>query len=121
MESYRLSKAWHLAHSVALEIRSFAAELPKSDHYNTHRDICRASAVVPMAIKESLRQEQPHIRLQHFEVAREATRDLHEVLMLAHEQRYIETALFKKLAQQTIEAQQILTGLIRAINQQTTA
>ncbi len=81
----------------------------------------RASAVVPMAIKESLQQKQPHKRLQHFQVAREATRELHEVLMLAHEQRYIDKALFQRLAKQTIEAQQILTGLIQSINQRSVA
>jgi four helix bundle protein len=76
---------------------------------------------VPLAIKESLQHQQPLKRLQHFQVAREATQELHEVLMLAHERKYIDTDLFKRLAKQTIEAQQILTGLIRSINQRTVA
>ncbi|MDL2363542.1 MAG: four helix bundle protein [Patescibacteria group bacterium] len=113
MDSYRLSKAWHLAHSVAIDVHALARELPKSDHYNIHEEIRIASARVPLTIEASTKKKS-HEKLKHYKIARFAATELHDVLMLAREQQYIEKQVFTDLASRTIEAQQLLTSLIRS-------
>lgn len=115
MDSYRASKAWHLSQSVAVDLHAHVSRLKKSEVHRIHHDMKHLSAWVPLHIQTGLVHEKHH-RLEHYTEARETAAELQEVLMSARDYKLIEHKQFNDLAKRTIEAQKLLTDLIRAIN-----
>lgn len=114
MDSYKLSKAWHIGHKLAVTVHELARGIPHSDHYKLNIQLRRASASVPLLLEESLAATSHPDKHRCYNLAREAAAELHEHLLLARERQYIDQASFKQVAGQSIDVYHLLTSVIRA-------
>lgn len=118
MASYKVSKAWHFGHSLAVDVHELSWQLPKPDEFNLAVHLRRTSALAPQKVQESLEYTQPQHQLSCYEAARQALIELHEHLTLAWDVHYIDEQLYKALATKSIIAQRELTTMIQAIKKE---
>ena len=114
MESYKISKAWHLGHEVAESIHYLMKLLPE-DAKQIAGELRCYSASVPHLITASVAKKSKVHKLKCYEYAREATVDLLEVLDRARNQKYIDQKYYDEQAKKVIEAQKQLTHVIRKV------
>jgi four helix bundle protein len=115
MDSYRASKAWHLGRELAREAQAVVKQLPE-DGSNLPGYMRRSSVAIPLHIASSVSKKLHHEKLECYVQARDAAIQLQEHLSLAKDMNYIETHAFEAMAAKTIEAQNILSVLIRKVS-----
>lgn len=112
MDSYRASKVWHLGQEIAREVHAVVKQLP-DDGSNLPGYMRKSSVSIPMHVASSISKKKLQEKLDCYVNARQAAIDLTEHLKQAKDVKYIESEVFKELASKTIEAQNLLTILIR--------
>jgi four helix bundle protein len=112
MDSYRASKAWHLGRELAREVQDLVKQLPP-DGSNLPGYMRKTSVAVPLYIASSITKKLYADKLECYVQARDAAVQLQEHLSLARDMKYLEQQTFEALAAKAIEAQNILTVLIR--------
>lgn len=115
MDSYKASKAWHLGRELVREIQAVVRELP-DDGSNLPGYLRRSSVAIPLHIASSVSKKLQEEKLECYVQAREAAIQLQEHLSLAKDMKYIESQAFEAMAAKAIEAQNILTILIRKVS-----
>ncbi len=117
MDSYKVSKAWHVSHNLATDVLKLARGIPKSDHYNLGTQLRRSASTVPITIAESVDHNVHHKKLECYSLARESVEQLQEHLQLARDRSYIDQQTFEDMAGRAINTYHLLTSLIRSTNQ----
>lgn len=115
MDSYRASKAWHIGHDLANEVQAVVKSLP-ADGSNLPGYLRRSSVALPLHVASSIPKKLQQEKLDCYVKAREAAIQLQEHLSLARDLQYIEHQTFEAMAGKAIEAQNILTILIRKVS-----
>lgn len=118
MASYKVSKAWHFGHSLAVDIHKLSWKLPNPDEFDLAVHMRRTAAIAPQKVQESLEHAAPQHRLTCYEAARAALIELQEHLTLARDVHYIDEKLYTMLATKAIVAQRELTTMIQTIKKE---
>ncbi len=114
MDSYKVSKAWHVGRVLAADVLELARQIPETEHYGLSGHLRRTSATVPVTIAESVKHTLHAKKLECYHLAREALVELQEHLQLARDRGYIEQRAFEDMAGRAISAYRLLTSLIRS-------
>lgn len=111
---YKVSKAWHFSHKLALEVHELVREVVETDTVANElaKKMRKASATAPLALKQSLQNELLHQKLEYYHVSRQALEEVHQHLEHARQLQYVERKLFKKMERLAVKAHYELTGLI---------
>lgn len=112
---YKVSKAWHFSHKLALEVHELVREVVETDTVANELAIKmrKTSAAAPLALKTSIQKELMREKLECYRASRRALEELHEHLQHSLRLDYIEKKLFKKLERLAVKAHYELSGLIR--------
>ena len=117
MDSYRVSKAWHISHLLAAEIHELVLALPESER-ELAGQLRQASVAAYHSLAMSVGKELQKEKLKHYGVARDAAIELQGHLLSAREKKHITADTFQDMAGRAIETQQIMTGLIRKVSRE---
>jgi four helix bundle protein len=104
-----------MSHELAEDIKKVIQTFPEGESLRSHLRV--SSATIPHNIAASVGKKQAKEKLKHYHQARQASVQFQEHLMLARSFKYIEKRTFEDLAAKAIEAQQLLTSLIRTLSQ----
>jgi four helix bundle protein len=115
MDSYKASKAWHIGQELAREVYHLVKQLP-NDGSNVPGNLRKTSVAIPLHIAASVTKKAQKEKLECYVQAREAVIQLQDHLKLAKSVDYIEHELHRELAEKAIEAQNLLTFLIRKLS-----
>ena len=115
MRDHTKLKAFELADEVALLIYRITSGFPKEEMYGLTSQMRRAAVSVPSNIVEgSARDSQPEY-LRFLTIAFGSLRELRYQLSLAVRLEYLPSQEFESAEQRVVEAEKVLNGLIRAM------
>jgi four helix bundle protein len=120
VSAYKISKAWHIGHDLAIAIHKTVRDMPGGDSSELAVHMRRSAATAPLKLAESIELSARHEKLACYQAARDALVDLQQHLSLAYDVHYIERQLHDELAGKAIAAHQLLNTLIRKTRQDTT-
>ena len=118
MDSYRVSKAWHISHELADAIRS-VIRTKHGQEADLAGKLRVSSVKIPYHIvlasgKTKLKKD----KLQHFNAARDAVDEFIVHLHHAKRTHYIEASLHENFSKQALEARKLIAALIYKLNQE---
>lgn len=116
MDSYKVSKAWHLGHDLAADIQQLARYL-SSTELELAGKIRHFAAMTPQKIAESVECSLEHERVKAYKIARAACRELQQHLSLARDLHYIDEQVYQQLADKAIMVYRLLSELIQSSKQ----
>jgi four helix bundle protein len=117
---YKASKAWHIGHDLAADIRQLAEHLSANKESDLADTMLHLATMAPQKIAESLDYSLQHEKLKAYRVARAAVKELQEHISLARDLHYIDHEAEARLAAKAIAIYRLLSALIQSSKRQTT-
>lgn len=109
---YKASKAWHLGHTLAIDVYQLAVNLYQLGQTDLAKAIHESSRSVPHHIADAHRDTTEHQKQQHLQDARTALTELNSHLLFLQELRHIDEQTRSALSSRAEEVHRILGSMI---------
>ncbi len=116
---YKASKAWHMGHDLAADIRRLVKDIPVDQEIDLAARIHHLAAMTSQQIAESVECNLAHEKIKAYRTARAACKALQEHLSVARDLHYIDNQVYEHLAAKAIMIYRLLTNLIQSGKQTT--
>ncbi len=111
--SFTSLKAWQEAHILVLEIYKIVKKFPKEEIFGLTSQMRRSAVSITSNIAEGFSRQHYSEKVQFYSMAQGSLTELQNQLLIARDVFYITKEEFKKIAEQSILAHKILSGLIK--------
>ena len=111
--------AWQKADDLTVAIYESTRSFPKDEVYSLTSQIRRAAYSVPANIAEGVSRSSQKDYLHFLYIARGSLSEVAYFIHLSHRLKYLDESCHAPLAEQADEASRVLTGLIRAVEKET--
>ena len=120
MDSYRISKAWHISCEVAEEVQFLVVLLPR-DGLVMRGLMEQLSATIPDVLTKSVDQKDKSVKLKFYIHASQSANQLLHHLGKVRELNYVEEEYYQALAAKVIEMEKQLNNVINKTKQEASA
>lgn len=110
--------AWKESHLLVLEIYKITSNFPKEEMFGVISQLKRASSSITANIAEGFARYHYKDKIRFYYQARGSAAEVQNFLLLAKDLHFIDIEICKKLGLKAKEAQQLINGLIRSIDNQ---
>lgn len=114
INSFTDLNAWKQAHLLVLEIYTVTKLFPKEEQFSLIDQIRRAVISIVSNIAEGFSRESYKEKVQFYSIAKGSLTELQAQLLVARDLGYINTEVFKKLAELTVIVSKLLSALIKS-------
>jgi len=109
--------AWQEGHRLVLMIYQATKEFPPEERYGLCKQMRRAVVSFTSNIAEGFGRKSSKEKSQFYNNAKGSLTELQNQLLIAKDVDYLPKEVFNKVADQSITANKLLTGLLRATRQ----
>lgn len=114
IKSFTDLNVWKEAHLLVLSMYETTKSFPKEEIYGLTNQIRRCAVSITSNIAEGFSRQSYKEKLQFYFTAKGSLTELQNQLLIARDVKYIASAEFNQLADQSIVVSKILTGLIKS-------
>ncbi|QQS64921.1 four helix bundle protein [Candidatus Saccharibacteria bacterium] len=107
--------AWQKGHELVLGIYSVAQRFPVAEQYGLTSQIKRASVSITSNIAEGFSRRTKADKINYYHIALGSTTEVQNQLLIARDLKFVDKALFKQLADLSVEVSKVLNGLIKSL------
>jgi four helix bundle protein len=115
MRDFKNLRVWERAHALTLSVYGISRTFPVSERYGLRDQLRRCSVSIPANIAEGCGSQGDMEFARYLGIARASAGELEYQLILARDLAYIDSEQFENLAQEAVEVQKMLVGLIRSL------
>lgn len=108
--------AWQEGHKLVLMIYKTTENFPNKETFGLTNQMRRASVSVTSNIAEGFSRNTSKDKVQFYSMAHGSLTELQNQLIIARDIKYINKEEFSKIANQTVTAHKLITGLKRIKN-----
>ena len=105
--------AWQEGHSLVLDIYKITKKFPKEELYGLIGQLRRCAISITSNIAEGFSRQSYKEKVQFYSMALSSVSELQNQLLIARDVNYITRQEFQKIADQSIKAHKLLSGLIK--------
>ena len=105
---------WQEGHKLVLMIYQETKNFPNSELYGLTNQIRRAAVSFTSNIAEGFSRKSSKEKCQFYNTAKGSMTELQNQLLIARDIGYISEEIFDKIAQQSVKANRLMTGLLKA-------
>ena len=107
--------AWQKGHQLVIATYKVTDEFPNKETFALVNQMRRCAVSITSNIAEGFSRQGTKEKIQFYYMALGSTTELQNQLLVARDVGYLIKEKFDKLAQQTIEVNKLINGLIRSI------
>lgn len=115
MQDFRKLKVWQKVHQMTVRVYGATRSFPKEELYGLTSQTRRAAASIPTNIAEGCGRGGNRELLHFLRIACGSSTELEYHLLLAHELKLLDVAIYQQLNRDICEVKRMLTALIRTI------
>lgn len=112
MQNFKTLKVWEKGHQLTLAVYRATARFPKDELYGLTSQIRRSSASIPANIAEGCGRSGRAELSRFLQVSMGSASELQYHLLLAHDLKFFDDALYKELEDQVIELKRMLSSFV---------
>jgi four helix bundle protein len=116
MQSFKDLKVWEKAHKLTLDIYTVTARFPKEEQYSLTSQIRRASASICANIAEGCGRGSDADFGRFLQMAMGSASEVEYHVLLAHDLKFVQEPVYKKLDAAVTEIKRMLASLIKKIS-----
>ena len=105
--------AWKEAHKLALSIYRITENFPDKEKFSLVDQLRRCAVSISSNIAEGFSRQTKKEKLQFYYTSKGSLTELQNQILIARDVGYIENAQFNKIAEQSVVAGKLITGLIK--------
>lgn len=113
IKSFTDLNAWKKAHKLVLMIYKITKEFPKEEIFGLVSQMRRAVVSITSNIAEGFSRQSKKEKIQFYSIAKGSLTEIQNQLLIAKDIGYISKKDFQFIAEQSIEVNKLLNGLIR--------
>lgn len=106
--------AWREAHKLVLMIYEETTSFPNQEKYGLTDQMRRAAVSITSNIAEGFSRRSSKEKYQFYSTAQASLTELQNQLLIARDVKYLAKEVFAKIANQSVMANKLLSGLLRA-------
>lgn len=114
VESFTDLKTWQEAHKLVLLVYQITKTFPRSELYSLIDQMQRSAISVTSNIAEGFSRQSKKEKVQFYYIAKGSLTELQNQLLVARDVGFLPKNSFNELAQLTVVAGKLLTGLIKS-------
>ena len=107
--------AWQKGHQLVLSIYRTTNNFPKREIFALVNQMCRCAVSITSNIAEGFSRQGLKEKIQFYYIALGSVTELQNQILIAKDIGYLPREEFNKLAEQTIEVNKLINGLIRSL------
>lgn len=107
---------WQEAHKLALEIYRITKSFPREETYSLTDQMKRCSISITSNIAEGFSRQSKKEKIQFYFTAKGSLTELQNQLLLVKDIKYLSSASFKSIAEQTVAVHKLINGFIKSAN-----
>ncbi len=115
MKDFRQLKVWQKSHQLTLVLYKLTASFPREETYGLSAQIRRAASSISANLAEGCGRSGEAELARFCSIASGSASELEYHLLLARDLKFIKTADYTIVAEQTIELKRMLSGLIQTL------
>jgi len=113
IRSFTDLNAWREAHKLVLMIYRLTKVFPKEEIFGLSSQMRRAAVSITSNIAEGFSRQFYKEKIQFYSIAQSSNTELQNQLLISKDVKYLDQKEFKEIAQQSINVQKLLNGLIK--------
>ena len=113
IKSFTDLNAWKEAHKLVLMIYKITKEFPKEEIFGLVSQMRKAVVSITSNIAEGFSRQSKKEKIQFYSIAKGSLTEIQNQLLIAKDIGYISKKDFQLIAEQSIEVNKLLNGLIR--------
>lgn len=113
IKSFTDLDAWRYGHKLVLSIYHCTKTFPKEQTYSLVNQMQRAVLSITSNIAEGFSRQTKKEKQQFYFTAKGSLTELQNQLLVARDLQYIDSRIFKDLADQTVTTHKLINGLIK--------
>ena len=107
--------AWKKAHELAVNVYKVTKTFPKSEQFGLASQLQRSSTSVGANISEGFSRATKADKKHFYTMSHGSLSETQNFLLVARDVEYIDSMVFKKLADISVESSKLINGLIKSL------
>lgn len=108
--------AWKEGHKLVLMIYKSTDKFPKKEVYSLTNQMRRAAVSITSNIAEGFSRRGKKEKIQFYYLSKGSLTELQNQLIISKDIGYLSKEKFNTIAEQTVQASKLISGLIKALN-----
>lgn len=113
IKSFTQLNTWKLGHELVLTVYKMVKLFPKEEIYALSDQMRRCAISITSNIAEGFSRKSYKEKIQFYSMALGSTTELQNQLLIARDVGYIDNKLFYKIADQSVNVNKLINGLIK--------
>lgn len=113
IKSFTQLNTWKLGHELVLAIYKMVKLFPKEETYALSDQMRRCAVSITSNIAEGFSRKSYKEKIQFYSMALGSTTELQNQLLVARDVGYIDNKLFHQIADQSVDVNKLVNGLIK--------
>jgi len=113
IKSFADLNSWKEGHKLVLLIYKFTDNFPKEEIFGLTNQIRRTTVSITSNIAEGFSRASIKEKMQFYYISLSSLTEVQNQLIIARDVKYINSAIFNQLAEQTIIVSKLINGLIK--------
>ena len=113
IKSFTDLEAWKEGHKFVLIIYKITKEFPKDEMFGLTSQLRRAAVSIVSNIAEGFTRESLKEKARFYFISKSSNTEVQSQLLIAKDLGYIDEEVFKRVAEQSIKVNKLISGLIK--------
>ncbi|MCK5080789.1 MAG: four helix bundle protein [Candidatus Moranbacteria bacterium] len=114
IKSFTDLMAWQKGHKVVLSVYAITKEFPKEEIFGLTNQMRRCAVSITSNVAEGFSRKNKKEKKQFYRISLGSLTELQSQLLIARDVKYLPNKEFKKIAENTVEVQKLIFGLIKS-------